>query len=347
MPRLSQTAMVLVVPARVMGQKVTLARLPCNAISRGSCPMETTGSSGSGLAGESPRVLSHARKDIPRCAALDKQRPALSVRQNTPGTPRMIEALRVAWRADITSCVPARTARCRPKRSNEGVAMTASVAATLKVVSSSSSDRPATRRRAHASLTMALVCGAGWRRVAECMRRSCVVLGARRNVQNACIQAISRRGAQPESVGYTRRVKPLSAPTTDRAQIIERLTARGVRPTAQRVKIAALLLSKPQHLSAEEIIATLRASGLKVSKATVYNTLNLFAAHGLIRPLTVDLERTVFDSHVEPHYHMHDLDTGGLTDLPPSAVQFSALPEAPPGMEIVGVDLTIRLRRRT
>ena len=65
----------------------------------------------------------------------------------------------------------------------------------------------------------------------------------------------------------------------------QRLSECGIRPTAQRVQIALLLLAAPQHLSAEQILASLRSSGARVSKATVYNTLNLFAAHGLIRRL--------------------------------------------------------------
>ena len=87
-----------------------------------------------------------------------------------------------------------------------------------------------------------------------------------------------------------------------------RLTGHGIRPTAQRVRIAALLLAAPQHLSAEQILASLRAAGASVSKATVYNTLNLFAAHGLIRQLSVDGSRAWFDSNVDPHYHFHDLE---------------------------------------
>ena len=59
-----------------------------------------------------------------------------------------------------------------------------------------------------------------------------------------------------------------------------RLNCLGIRPTAQRVQIAELLLSAPQHLSAEQILASLRRAGARVSKATVYNTLNLFAATG-------------------------------------------------------------------
>ncbi|MGH8132735.1 MAG: Fur family transcriptional regulator, partial [Steroidobacteraceae bacterium] len=62
-----------------------------------------------------------------------------------------------------------------------------------------------------------------------------------------------------------------------------RLSGCGIRPTTQRVRIATLLLSAPQHLSAEQILANLRSAGARVSKATVYNTLNLFASRGLIR----------------------------------------------------------------
>ena len=126
----------------------------------------------------------------------------------------------------------------------------------------------------------------------------------------------------------------------------QRLADCGIRPTAQRVRIAALLLSAPQHLSAEQILASLRASGARVSKATVYNTLNLFAASGLIRQLSVDGSRAWFDSNVDPHYHFHDLTTGALIDVPVPAVEFSRLPPPPPGTEVAGIDLVIRVRKK-
>lgn len=125
-----------------------------------------------------------------------------------------------------------------------------------------------------------------------------------------------------------------------------RLSDCAIRPTAQRVRIAALLLSAPQHLSAEQILAHLRSAGARVSKATVYNTLNLFAAHGLIRQLCVDGSRAWFDSNVAPHYHFHDLESGALIDVPIPAVEFSRLPPAPPGTEVAGIDLVIRLRKK-
>src|SRR5471032_2942734 len=104
---------------------------------------------------------------------------------------------------------------------------------------------------------------------------------------------------------YNARPMQLTTPTVT-AEIPgceQRLTDCGIRPTAQRVRIASLLLSCPQHLSAEQILASLRTAGARVSKATVYNTLNLFAGHGLIRQLSVDGSRAWFDSNVEAHYH--------------------------------------------
>jgi Fur family iron response transcriptional regulator len=141
-----------------------------------------------------------------------------------------------------------------------------------------------------------------------------------------------------------------STPTTTTAEPTgceQRLSECGIRPTAQRVRIASLLLSRNQHLSAEQILASLREAGARVSKATVYNTLNLFADHGLIRQLSVDGTRAWFDSNVEAHYHFHDMTSGALIDVPVSAVEFSNMPPPPPGMEVAGIDLVIRLRRKS
>jgi Fur family iron response transcriptional regulator len=131
------------------------------------------------------------------------------------------------------------------------------------------------------------------------------------------------------------------------ADCTQRLSQYGIRPTAQRVQIASLLLSSPQHLSAEQILASLRSAGARVSKATVYNTLNLFAARGLIRQLSVDDSRAWFDSNVAPHYHFHDVESGALIDVPVPEVEFSRLPPPPPGMQVDGIDLVIRLRKKT
>ena len=125
----------------------------------------------------------------------------------------------------------------------------------------------------------------------------------------------------------------------------ERLRACGIQPTAQRLRIASLLIGAPQHLTADQLLARLRQGGARISKATVYNTLNLFAARGVLRQLVVDGDRAWFDSNTEPHYHFQDLESGALTDLPTTAVRFEQLPPPPPGTEYAGIELFIRLRR--
>ncbi len=140
--------------------------------------------------------------------------------------------------------------------------------------------------------------------------------------------------------------RQLAAAESSWSRAAARLSACGIRATDPRLQIAAIMLSAPRHLSAEQIAEALRRDGARVSKATVYNTLNLFAARGLIRQLSVDGTCAWFDSNVEPHYHFHDEQSGALTDVAVHDVQFSRLPVPPAGMEVAGIDLVIRLRRR-
>ena len=124
------------------------------------------------------------------------------------------------------------------------------------------------------------------------------------------------------------------------------LSERGVLPTSQRVDIALLTLSRPQHLSAEQIIAAIRASGLKISKATVYNTLNLFCAQGLLRTVDVDPTRQFYDSSTGAHPHFYNVDTGELTDIPLDSVLLQVATALPPGTEQAGIDVVVRVRGR-
>jgi Fur family iron response transcriptional regulator len=135
-------------------------------------------------------------------------------------------------------------------------------------------------------------------------------------------------------------------PRANRKRMQSALAACGIQPTAQRLRIAELLLAQKQHLTAEQVIRALARDGAHVSKATVYNTLNLFAAKGLLMPLHVDAGRVLFDSNTGPHHHFHVEDTGELIDVPPGAVQFSRLPAMPPGTESVSVEVVFRVRRR-
>lgn len=120
----------------------------------------------------------------------------------------------------------------------------------------------------------------------------------------------------------------------------------GILPTPQRLEVAAVLLEKPQHLSADQIIERLRISGSAVSKATVYNTLNLFSEHGLVKEVMVDPIRKFYDSTTHAHHHFYNVDTGELADIPDELVSFATLPELPAGTQRESVELLIKVRDR-
>ena len=119
----------------------------------------------------------------------------------------------------------------------------------------------------------------------------------------------------------------------------------GIIPTAQRVDVASVLLARPQHVCAEGLRQMLAGYGAPVSKATVYNTLGLFARKGLVRELFVDAGKVLYDSNITKHDHVYDLDTGVLTDVEPGVIEVGALPAPPAGTLVESVEIVIRVRR--
>ena len=135
--------------------------------------------------------------------------------------------------------------------------------------------------------------------------------------------------------------------TQYRNDVIERLKSAGVTPTQQRVEIAQILFRQPQHMSAEQVLSVVNASSSVVSKATVYNTLGLFAEKGLVREVIVDPAKIFYDSNVSEHHHFFNVDTGELTDIHPTAVRVDAMPSLPQGTVADGVEVIIRLRNQS
>jgi Fur family transcriptional regulator, iron response regulator len=132
------------------------------------------------------------------------------------------------------------------------------------------------------------------------------------------------------------------------ASLKAKLRAAGLRPTVQRLSLCKLLFSQngDRHVSAEALHAEAREAGLRMSLSTVYNALNQFAAAGLLRQIAVQGPRTYFHTRTSPHHHFIDEATGRMFDAADSSVEFARLPAPPEGMEIVGCDVIIRLKRK-
>ena len=125
------------------------------------------------------------------------------------------------------------------------------------------------------------------------------------------------------------------------------LAGAGLRPTRQRLALAALLIGdgRNRHVTAESLFEAAGSADVSVSLATIYNTLRSFTAAGLMHEITVDGTRSYFDTRTDDHAHFFWEDTGELTDAPQDAVEFARLPDPPAESEISRIDVVIRVRR--
>lgn len=124
----------------------------------------------------------------------------------------------------------------------------------------------------------------------------------------------------------------------------DRLRNAGLRPTRQRLALAHLLFdSGDRHVTAEILHTEVMATGMRVSLATVYNTLHQFTEVGLLREIVVEAGRSYFDTNTSVHHHFFHERTGMLSDIPGQQIPIGALPEAPEGTRIKSVDVIVRL----
>jgi len=130
-------------------------------------------------------------------------------------------------------------------------------------------------------------------------------------------------------------------------QIAQMLENHSIRPTSQRIDIAKVLLAKPQHLSAEQVFGQVNTNGELVSKATVYNTLNLFVDKGLIKQVVVDSRYVFYDSNTESHHHFYNEDTGLLQDIDNEAMVVKEIPSLPKNTVQTGIDVVIRVKNQS
>jgi Fur family iron response transcriptional regulator len=129
----------------------------------------------------------------------------------------------------------------------------------------------------------------------------------------------------------------------DRSGVISLLQHYKISPTRQRVEIAEFLFQRPQHLSAEKILDGVTNAGNRVSRATVYNTMGLFANKGVVREILIDRERVFYDSNTDVHQHLYNVDTGELTDIYDAELDLVPQPELPEGLKLVDTDIVYKV----
>ncbi|HZL58181.1 MAG TPA: Fur family transcriptional regulator [Stellaceae bacterium] len=125
---------------------------------------------------------------------------------------------------------------------------------------------------------------------------------------------------------------------------LELLRAAQLRPTRQRLGLARLLFEKgDRHVSAEALHDEALAAQMRVSLATVYNTLHQFVGAGLLREVVINSGRSYFDTNVSDHHHFFYEASGRLLDIPGDRIAVTNLPAPPEGGAISRVDVIIRV----
>lgn len=128
------------------------------------------------------------------------------------------------------------------------------------------------------------------------------------------------------------------------SQALDRLRAVGLRPTRQRLALAKLLFERGhRHVTAESLHGEALDNSIKVSLATVYNTLHQFTEVGILREIVVDASRSYFDTNTTFHHHFFDETNGDLMDIPGDRVTIGNLPDAPTGTKVTRVDVVVRV----
>lgn len=133
-------------------------------------------------------------------------------------------------------------------------------------------------------------------------------------------------------------------PRINRICIMGMLRRKDIKLTKQRVALASLLFNLPSgHVTAEKLHDETKRNELKISLATVYNTLNHFADNGLIKTLQVDNQKTFFDINTDHHYHYKYEEN--LQDISVSDLEIKYNPkDIPKGKKVESIDVIINLR---
>ncbi|MEE2525669.1 Fur family transcriptional regulator [Hyphobacterium sp. HN65] len=127
------------------------------------------------------------------------------------------------------------------------------------------------------------------------------------------------------------------------------LETAGLRITQPRLQIARTLFADglDRHVTAEQVFARLKADGVHMALATVYNTLGHFVEAGLLRPISKPgSDASIYDTNTSSHHHFLNETTGELTDIPAGAIPLDLLPQPEDGSEIVACELVIRTRSK-
>ena len=127
---------------------------------------------------------------------------------------------------------------------------------------------------------------------------------------------------------------------------IEKLRSSGLRPTKQRIKICKLLFDRKKtfHFTINDISKTLKKeTSDKISLATIYNTIHSFKQKGYLKEISINREKSYFDTNTSNHHHFLDVNTNELIDLKNQDVHNIKIKKKIPGKKIKSIEVLVKI----
>ena len=132
----------------------------------------------------------------------------------------------------------------------------------------------------------------------------------------------------------------------DFSPYVDRLRSSGLRPTKQRLTICKILFDRKDtfHFTIDKLRKKIeKNTKSKISLATVYNTVHAFKNNGYLKEISLQGNKTFFDTNSKSHHHFYDQDTGDLVDIKNEDIILSKLPSTPKGKKIKEIEVTVSI----
>ena len=127
---------------------------------------------------------------------------------------------------------------------------------------------------------------------------------------------------------------------------IEKLRSSGLRPTKQRIKICKLLFDREKtfHFTINDLSKILKKeTSENISLATIYNTVHSFKEKGYLKEISVNNDKSYFDTNTSDHHHFLDINTNELIDLKKEHVDKIRIKKNLPGKKINSIEVLVKI----
>ena len=129
-------------------------------------------------------------------------------------------------------------------------------------------------------------------------------------------------------------------------EFTSKLRSSGLRPTKQRLKICEVLFNRNDtfHFTINELAKNISEElNEKISLATVYNTVHAFKKKGYLKEISINSDKSYFDTNVSKHHHFYDEDTDKLMDCDEEIIETPKIKKNITGKKISSVEVLVRV----